>query len=58
MMASELVKAIQKHVANYGDMNVVFHDKGFGSNYSNCFVDVDKPTEIHKIGTLRIDVWC
>lgn len=58
MLASEFVKEIQEAIEKHGDMRLEFHDKGFGTNYSNCSVNVEPPNAIVNIGTIKVDVWC
>lgn len=61
MLASELVRAIQKEIDAHGDLPILIRDCANGYDYEGCTVVADPPTELEReegiVGTMDINVF-
>ena len=62
MLASELIKEIQKEIDKYGDMPILIRDCSEGYDYDDCTVVADPPSEwemeeLGIIGTIDINIF-
>lgn len=61
MLASELVKAIQKEIDAHGDLPILIRDCAEGYDFDGCTVVADPPSKSEQeegiIGTIDINVF-
>ena len=61
MLASELIKQIQKEIDKHGDLPILIRDCSDGYDYNDCTVVGDPPSvweqEFGVIGTIDINIF-
>lgn len=61
MLASELIRAIQKEIDAFGDLPILIRDCANGYDFDGCTVVADPPSKLEReegiVGTIDINVF-